>query len=244
MASKEETTSIVPAPASGGFLALAEPDLQLALRENIGTGKGDVLDLPRLRVPAGGGLAWTVPTIEGPKPREEIVGVIVHWTTVRAYWASELGQGGGNTPPDCTSRDGEIGIGNPGGACDVCPLNQFGTARGGAANGKACREARGLLFLPEGEFLPFYLPAPVMSIKNLKDYFMRLASGAKPYWSVVSRLKLAQAQNNGGITYSRIEPAFVRDLTPDERNAIKGYRDGIVPAFANVELTAADVTGG
>lgn len=242
MAKTEETAVTTTAPS--GYLALAQPDLQVALRENLGQGGVDVLDMPRLRVPAGGGLAWTVPTIEGPKPREEVIGVLMHWTPVRAMWLKDLGTGG-NTPPDCTSRDGETGIGDPGGDCATCPLNAFGSAKGGSQTGKACREARGILFLPEGEYLPFYLPAPVMSIKPIKDYFMRLSSQAKPYWAVVTRLKLAQAQNASGITYSKIEPTFVRELTPEERAAISGYRDSILPAFnATVSLTAADVTGG
>ena len=235
MATKSETTDLtVP---EKNFLALADQDLRLALKENLGSGGTSVLDMPRIRVPAGGGLSWTVPTLEGPKPREFMEGVIIHWTPVRAMWRKDLGAGG-NAPPDCTSRDGETGIGDPGGACDACPFNEFGSASGGTKSGKACREARGLLFLPSDSFLPFYLPAPVMSIKPLKDYFMRLASQALPYWGVVSKFGLEQAQNAGSITYSRIVPTFVRKLTPDERGAISAYRESILPAF-NASATAA-----
>jgi hypothetical protein len=246
MASKTEdpetTKAVATTPETGGFLSLANPDLQLAMSENLGpAGSTTLLDLPRLKVPAGGGLAWTIHTLEGPKPEAEIEGVIVHWTQVRAYWQSELGAGGGSAPPDCTSRDGEYGIGEPGGVCAECPMNQFNTAPGNRP-GKACREARGMLVAIEGQAMPMYLPAPVMSIKPLREYFMRLASAAKPYYGIVSSFKLEQAQNNGGVVYSRIVPGYVRDLSPEERKAIDAYRAAILPAFAaNAVLRKSDL---
>jgi len=40
----------------------------------------------------------------------------------------------------CRSDDMKQGIGEPGGECAVCPLNQFGSAKDGAGKGKACTE--------------------------------------------------------------------------------------------------------
>lgn len=228
------------------YLSVARPELRQALRENLGEGGGtSPLDLIRIRVPAGGGTAWQVPTLEGPKNFDEVRGVIIHWSTVRAYWPEALGQGGGNQPPQCTSSDGDIGHGNPGGDCDACPFNAFQTANGGEGSGKACREARGLLFLGEGELMPYWLPAPTMSIKPLKSYFMQLASRGKPYHTVVTALKLIQAQNANKIVYSQIEPRMMRELEPDEIEAMEGYRVAVVPAITRVTvLTRADFAGG
>lgn len=243
----DKTTTAVALTDDQRYLMVSNPNLIEALRENLGpNGSADKLDLPRLRVPAGGGLAWTVPTIEGPKPREYVEGVIISWSPVRAYWPQAIGDGGGNAPPDCSSSDGQIGIGTPGGACETCSFNQFGSkdAGGGTSNAKACREARGMLVLPQGELMPFYLPAPTMSIKTIKDYFMRLTSQGKPYHAVVTRFNLGQAQNKGGIVYSQIEPQWVRDLEDDERTALRAYRDAVVPAFtAAPRLTQSDFVG-
>lgn len=46
-----------------------------------------------------------------------------------------MDQGGGIL---CRSNDCKTGIGEPGGACLICPLAQFGTARNGEGKGTAC----------------------------------------------------------------------------------------------------------
>lgn len=242
---QKSTTAVEVLPDSQRYLSVAKPELRQALAENLGSGGSTTpLDLIRIRVPAGGGTAWQVPTLSGPKNQDSVRGVIIAWSPVRAFWPDALGTGAGNQPPACTSNDGERGIGNPGGDCESCPFNAFHTANDGAGNGKACREARGLLFLGEGELMPYYLPAPTMSIRPLKAYFMQLASRAKPYHSVVTELHLIQAQNATKITYSQIEPRMVRELDADEIAALEGYRAAVVPAITSRPiLTRADFAG-
>ncbi len=243
MAAKESTA--VTLTDDQRYLRVAAPELHQALAENLGTGGGTTpLDLIRLRVPAGGGTAWQVPTLEGPKNKDEVHGVVISWSDVRAYWPEALGTGGGGQPPSCTSPDGKIGIGDPGGECLTCPFNAFHTANSGEGNGKACKEARGMLFLAEGELMPYWITAPTMSIKGLKTYFMQLASRGKPYHGVVTGLKLIQAQNAGKIIYSQIEARMVRELEPDEIAALEGYRKAVVPAITSQPvLTRADFMG-
>ena len=228
-------------PATSGYLAtIGNPDMAVALRENLDP-NGSVLDLPSVRVPAGGMTLWTVDTLEGPQTVKEIEGVILHRANARAYWPKGLGEGG-DPVPSCASADGRRGIGTPGGDCSVCPFNQFGTAKDGTAAGKACREAIALLVLVESQALPIRLVVPTMSMKPINAYFMRLASNGKPFHAVVSAFRLVQARNATGITFSTVEPRFVRNLSADERAGLEGYRAAVLPAFNATRLEAVDVS--
>ncbi len=67
-------------------------------------------DLDRITLPAGGSRQWEVPTIEGSEYTDTLDGIIIHQTPPRAYWKKDLDEGGGGTPPDCSSPDGERGF--------------------------------------------------------------------------------------------------------------------------------------
>lgn len=56
----------------------------------------------------------------------------------------------------CRSDDMKTGIGEPGGSCATCPLNQFGSAKGGKGKGKACTEFYNFpsLVIRDGEVSP------------------------------------------------------------------------------------------
>ena len=93
------------------------------IQENLGNEKMTDQDLDRIILD---GLSWRVPTLEGEESVNSLDGIIVHWTTPRAYWRTSLDDGGGSAPPDCFSPDGEYGTGDPGGDCFACPFNQWG----------------------------------------------------------------------------------------------------------------------
>lgn len=220
---------------------LMNQEVKELLADNIGNGGIDQFSLTRVKVPAGGGIAWAVPTLEGVSVAQEFTGVIVHWKTMRAYWAEAYGTGSGDTPPDCSSQDGDIGIGEPGGECMKCPLNEFGTAHTG--RGKACKEVRGLFVLPENALFPTFMPLPPMSIAPLKSYMLQLASSGINYWKVVTALTLETARNKDNVVYSRAVPKLVRRLEDAEVVAVKAYRDELRPAIEGVVLSRADVDG-
>ena len=223
-------------------LALVEElgnELPALIRDNIGPDGLSEFSFPRIKVPAGGGIAWTVPSLEGPQVAQELEGVIVNWRTMRAYWENPFGEGGGNQPPDCASRDGITGTGNPGGDCASCMLNEFGSKDGG--RGKACKEVRAVFMLRDASIFPDLFPLPPMSIKPLKEYFLQLAGNRIPYWQVITRLKLETARNADGITYSKAVPTFVRRLTPEEVAVAAWYRGAMNPVIDGVVLAHADV---
>ena len=197
-----------------------------AIRENIGNDRITDRDLDRITVPLGGGLNWTVPTLEGEDSAKTLDGIIVHWTSPRAYWATGM-EVGGNTPPDCSSRDGDVGYGQPGGACHLCPLNEWGSAEGGS--GKACKEKRMLFLLRTTDLLPIVIQAPSTSIQPVKKYLLRLASQGMPYWSVVTRLTLEKGSNANGIAFSRISPRSGGPVPEEQREMLSEYLHAIKP---------------
>ena len=194
------------------------------IQENLGNEKMTDRDLDRIILD---GLSWSVPTLEGDESAKSLDGIIVHWTTPRAYWRTGLDEGGGNAPPDCFSPDGEYGTGDPGGDCFTCPFNQWGSAEKGG--GKACKEKRLLFLLRPDSVLPVVVQVPSTSIQRMKRYFYRLSEKAIPHWGVVSHLGLEKAQSSGGITYSRVIPTVGSVVPEEQRGRLKAYVDAIKP---------------
>ena len=217
------------------FLALQSnaTDYLQTIKENMGNDKITERDLDRITVPLGGVLNWTVPTLEGEDSTKEIEGIIVYQTPPRAYWKTGM-EVGGNTPPDCSSRDGDIGYGDPGGVCDICPLNQWGSADGGT--GKACKEKRMLFMLRANSLLPVVIQAPSTSLQAVRKYLWRLTSESLPYWSVITKLSLEKAQSSTGITFSRIVPKSAGPVPADQMEKLAEYRDAITPLIGAMDI--------
>jgi hypothetical protein len=218
------------------FLALQNTPVGVleTVKENIGNDRITDRDLDRITVPLGGGLNWTVPTLEGEDSLKTLDGIIVHWTSPRAYWATGL-EVGGNAPPDCSSHNGETGYGEPGGECFSCPLNQWGSAEGGT--GKACKEKRMLFLLRANDLLPIVIQAPSTSIQTVKKYLLRLASQGLPYWSVMTKLSLEKAQSSTGIAYSRIAPKSSGPVPEEQREKLAEYVAAIKPIIGYMANT-------
>ena len=214
------------------FMALQTQatDVLAAVRDNIGNDRITDRDLDRITVPLGGGANWTVPTLEGEDTAKTLEGIIVHWTSPRAYWATGM-EVGGNTPPDCSSPNGEIGYGDPGGDCYTCPLNQWGSADGGS--GKACKEKRMLFLLRATDLLPIVIQAPSTSIQPVKKYLLRLASQGMSYWSVMTSLSLEKGTNGAGIAFSRIVPKSSGPVPEEQRGQLDEYVKAIKPIIGD-----------
>src|SRR4051794_22747688 len=124
----------------GGYVALAEDpgEIQAIIQENLGGQEIGEFDLPRVKVPAGGGRTWEIPSLGGFDSEPILSGIVVHFKLTRAYGPT---RDTSNSPPACRSENGIVGIGDPGGHCKTCPLAQFGTAiddQGNPAPGQAC----------------------------------------------------------------------------------------------------------
>lgn len=214
-------------------------ELADVLTTNMGPTGLSAQDLDRVIVPPGGGLAFAVPTLEGEESIQELEGVIVAFRNANAYWSVSLDESGGGSPPDCASADGIYGNGDPGGSCELCPMNQFGSSPKG--EGKACKNTIQLFLCRPDDLLPLVISCPPTSIKAVRQYMRRLSSKALPYFAVITRLKLQREKSGAGITYSEIVPSFVRTLDGAERERVRSYANAVNKQLTNVAVQRQDV---
>lgn len=220
------------------------------ISENLGSAGITATDLDRVKIPAGGGVAFEVPSLEGSEMVKFIEGVVVHHQDQNAFWPDPLT--GSGIPPACVSRDGRMGIGDPGGVCARCPFNEYGSdARG--RKGKACKNVKVLFVLQTGALLPTALFLPPTSIKTARQYLLRLTSAGIPFYGVKSKFALVKTKNADGIEYSMIDISTVtinegaataagRLSLPEAAIAdVRKYREAIIPMLAGVSFDAADV---
>lgn len=209
------------------------------LRQNLGGGEIGVFDLERIKVPTGGAQFWSVPSVETGEIEavRTFDGVVVSWKDTKTYWEKAFGADA-VSPPDCTSDNGLVGIGTPGGSCAACPYNQFGSKEASAQNpnprGKACRDQRLLFVLREGSMMPTLVSLPPSAITDAKKYFMGLASRSLLFSSVVTRFSLTPDKSSGGIDYSLAQLSFVERLAPENAEAVRAYAAAIAPSLAKV----------
>ncbi len=208
--------------------------IHAAISTNIGAGGLSEFDLPRIKIPAGGGLQWAVPSLEGETMESTIEGVIVLARDTRAYYSQPISESGGNQPPDCFSSDGSTGVGKPGGACMTCPLAQYGSAPG--SRGQACKQIKQVFVLRGSLLLPEVVTLPPTSLKPAKQYLLKLTSQGIPYYSVVTRVGLERTKNSQGIAYSRATFAFVRRLAPDEVKKALEYHEMLKPLVQKMTI--------
>ncbi len=215
--------------------AIAQMDMEnftKTMRANLGGSQINESDLDRVGIPAGGSTTWRVPTLDGEEKTESITGVIVYWKSPRVYWATEYD--GSNNPPDCYSDNGEMGIGEPGGDCNTCPMAQFGSADKG--DGQACNQLRMLFILRKDDFLPIVVRLTPGSLKAIRMYFLRLASKGIPYYGVVTELSLEEVKSSGGIAYAQVAPKMVKRLSQKEQDRIEKYSETIKPSLTSVKV--------
>ncbi|WP_447983806.1 hypothetical protein [Nitrospira sp. Nam74] len=208
--------------------------LRDALAANIGVGGINPMELDRLKIPSGGGLVWTVPTLAGDQMMKEVEGIILHFKDTRAYWPDAYG--GQNNPPQCQSDDSITGVGDPGVACAVCRLAKQGSAPpkkpGEISRSQACKQMRALFLLRPTDVLPIIAVLPPTSIAPCRKHFTRVL-GQGPIWEQVTALTLEADRNNDGLAYSKAAFRFVRKLTNEETARIIQLRAALMPMFTS-----------
>jgi hypothetical protein len=208
-----------------GFLALANNNIGELIREEL-----DGLDagFDRIKIPSGGSVLYEMPCEGGETEAvKEFSAVIILHHPLFTFYKDKYA--GGNSPPDCGSFDGADGVGNPGGKCKTCPLNQFGSGENG---GKACKNRRRIYLLKEGELFPLLLSLPTGSIKEFTSYLRRLLAKGRKSNSVVTRFSLRKATSNTGVVYSQAQFVIDRALRPEEHTLIEKL-SGQMRVFSN-----------
>ena len=188
-----EINAIATIHGLAGFQRLAQFSTSTAAKELAGF----TMRFDRIKVPSGGGTTYVLPEpdVNGNTDFREIDAVILTHHPMQSYYAGKYN--GGNARPECSSRDGNVGVGSPGGNCARCYLNQFGTAEN---NSKACKRKHRIYILREGEIFPIILDLPTLSVDGFGRYLRRLLTVGKDPNAIVTRFALKKAINKAGIT--------------------------------------------
>lgn len=182
------------------------------------------LSFQRAKIPGGGVLQFEMPGDDPENPEYEptLEGVVLFNHAANSYWpaGSEYDD---NTPPQCQSVDGKMGYGDPGGICEACVNNRFGSDPKG--NGKACKNMRMLYLLRNGEMMPIQLSLPPTSIRPYTNFVNSafLLRGRRVCSGLV-QIGLRKVTSNG-FTYSVATFKKLRDFEGEELARICAYAD-------------------
>lgn len=196
------------------------------------------LSFDRIKIPAGGGLAYEVPSDnpDSPDMVKEFKAVILYHHPSHALYRDKYT--GANTPPDCASIDGHTGIEYESGIvkeCRDCPNNKFGSGENG---GKLCKQKRRLYILRAGEALPIIFSLPTGSLSDFSKYITRLLSRGQKSSGVVTKFTLKKEQNAGGITYSQAVLSVDRNLTAEESVVIDRLAEQVKAIAGKISETS------
>lgn len=194
--------------------------------------EGIMMNFPRIKIPGGGSTQFEIPSDNPEKPdyTPAIEGIILFNHNTNAYW-EEGSEYDMNTSPACSSPDGKTGYGTPGGACEGCPFNQYGTDTNGG-KGKACKNMRSLYILQNNAVMPINLLLPPTSLGAFSEFARNafLMRKRQPWGSLV-RIELRKA-SNGSNNYAVATFKLLGDFTGEKLAEVKAYamtaRAGIV----------------
>ncbi len=208
-------TSLVPVNSS--YLALTNNALDL-IRANLKSQPLtlDLFDL--VKSPSGGSTVFEVPGLAGNEAAMELTGIVLDYTTPRAYWDTPDPVEG--TPPVCMSQDSIIS--HDGKACAHCPYNDFGS-KDGESNAKACKESVLLFLLRPNSIIPLLVRVPVTSKPRFLKYSTRLLSTLTPLSSVVTKITLEKATSKQGKPYALFNFQTVGTLSLEEAAQAKAF---------------------
>lgn len=171
-----------------------------------------------VKSPSGGSTVFSVPGLAGDEAAKELTGIILDYTTPRAYWDTPDPVEG--TPPTCLSQNSIIS--QDGKACARCPYNDFGS-KDGESNAKACKESVLIFLLRPNNIIPLLVRVPVTSKPRFLKYSTRLLSSLTPISSVVTKITLEKATSKGGKPYALFNFEAVATLSSEEAMQAKKF---------------------
>jgi len=215
-----------------------------------------------IKIPTGGGLAWTIPGEEEEDVAREVVGVILDQYRTRVYWPGDFTSGG--TPPECSSMDARTGFKY--GECAKCEFSQWGTGRDG--RGQACKLIHRVYVLLAGRksIFPYLIPFPPTSSPEksgfyegcLPTYITKVVGRLKKLSTVWTRFKLlpesakiyevvkdGKKTNVGGEKFSKVQCFMGGDLTDTEKKTATFLKEKLRSAMREKSFESAEYdTGG
>lgn len=210
-------TSTTLVTTGNNYIALKNNALEI-IKENLKNQPLSFQLFDIVKSPSGGSTVFSVPGLSGDEAAKELTGIILDYTTPRAYWDTPDPVEG--TPPACFSRDSVIS--HEGKPCSQCPFNDFGS-KSGDSNAKACKESVTLFLLRPENIMPIIVRIPVSSKVRFQRYMTRLIGKMIPLSSVVTRITLEKTTNKTGQPYSLFNFEAVAELSPEEAESAKVF---------------------
>lgn len=201
-----------------------------------GVGYEDSFKFVPMQITVAPGGVQAFASADGEMISAPLVGIVIGAVITRGLWRE------GNKVPLCASIGGDLGEVNRGATaedwaalamfpaahpvlsllangntphsfrCRGCPMDDFGSALKGT--GKACKEKRRLLVLPDGWSAPAILNLPTMSVKGWDVYCSTLRTKhSKPFFAVRTSFGIAKVQNAQGQPYGQVTPGLAGFIT-------------------------------
>jgi hypothetical protein len=246
------TPSTALAVLPSGCTALEQVDSLPELMATLFSGEAPADSLfPQIKMPGAGGIAWEIPTgdPEHPEIARTLKCIVLEFYLWNAWYSKPYDPTKPKQRPDCMAvQKGPsipmIGLGNPGGPCCTCALNQWGSGvdrDGNPTRGKACQNRQSILVLTEGGFLPYELMLSPTGLRAWEDYAKALVMKGKFPWQVMTEIGLNRM--TGSNPYS--VPVFrIAHLLPAEESAsAKVWRERIAPLCRRKERYAGQDEG-
>ena len=211
-------TTALTTVSDSNYLALKSDALGI-IRENLKHQQLSAAMFDVVKSPSGGTTAFTVPGLTGDEIQKEITGIILDYSTPRAYWDTPDPKEG--TPPICFSNDSVVSAeGQP---CSQCQFNDFGSKNGGETNAKACKESVSIFLLRQDNILPLIVRVPVSSKATFLKYIARLVSTMTPISGVVTKITLEKSTNKTGQPYAKYNFEADSILAHEEATSAKAF---------------------
>ncbi|GHU46723.1 hypothetical protein FACS1894120_4020 [Clostridia bacterium] len=212
-----KNTELATVNFGSGYVALTNNALDI-ISENLKNQPLSHALFDIIKSPSGGSTAFTVPGLSGDDIAKDLTGIILDYTTPRAYWdTSDPVEG---TPPVCYSQDSMISFdGKP---CNRCVYNDFGS-KDGDSNAKACKESVELFLLRPDNIMPVIVRIPVSSKLIFQRYMTRLIGRMIPISGVVTKITLEKATSKSGKPYALYNFEAVSTLSQNEAVEAKSF---------------------
>jgi hypothetical protein len=234
-ASKEPANETAVIAVNSDYSALMNNALEI-ITENLKNQPLSYQLFDVIKSPSGGITAFTVPGFAGDEIEKELTGIILDYTTPRAYWTTPDPVEG--TPPDCYSRDSIIS--HEGKPCIQCQFNDFGSKNGDSL-AKGCKEQVRILLLQPDNIMPVIVRVPVSSKLRFQRYMIRLVGKMIPLSGVVTKITLEKATNKTGQPFAIYNFEAVRQLSSEEAANAKAFGQKFVEVMNIVDVPEIDI---
>ena len=215
-AETSENTAVVP--INNGYSMLTKKALEI-INENLKNQPLSYQLFDVIKSPSGENIAFTIPGISGDDIAKELTGIIIDYTTPRAYWDTPDPKIG--TPPICFSKDSITSV-TEGKPCAHCPHNDFGS-KNGETNAKACKESVQILLLRPKSIIPVIVRVPVSSKILFQKYMIRLLGKLIPLSGTVTKITLERAVSKTGQPYPTFKFEAAEALNDDTAATAKAF---------------------